>query len=533
MKNELGKVSRPHIHRISTVSEIMVFCLVWAVVQWLSSGNLDGYNDMLENYAWSQSWDWGTHKHPPFFAWVVGVWFSLFPQTDITYRLLSYANVAVALWGVISLARRLGVGALGSTAVLLLMWSFPYSTLAAKFNANSQLLSLWPWTAVWLLASWQERGARAYLFSVLLGLGAAMSMLSKYYSGIFLLGFLCPILLTEQGRRWLKSPRPYLALLVFCLALLPHVLWVIRHDWVTFKYAGDQGGGGTSWGYVLRFALVPLYYWLPAWLGCLTAHGLAVRRQGGRFPGAAHLARLAWRSWQPKGWGDVLFWLAFGPWFLTLIFGIAGAAELSTPWAIPIGYAYSLLWLRNLQKETPQAMPTTAQLLHKAFAPVLALVVLFGLVLALTNANTGRESYYRPNREAAQVIANRWKEKYPDIQLGWASGAWAENTMLAFYALPHVRTLPGFPDEYPTSLSPHKTWESEGGVVICPLGMMTATEPRQAGQSACEQEAQAWLRRHGFPLLMERIEVRRQGWAFPRSLPFAYAMFDVMPSTGR
>lgn len=533
MKNDLGEGVGQSVRRNSSAFEIMVFCLVWAIVQWLSSGNLDGYNDMLENYAWSQSWDWGTHKHPPFFAWVVGVWFSWFPQGDFSYRLLSYANVAVALWGVISLAQRLGMRAQGSTAVLLLMWSFPYSTLAAKFNANAQLLSLWPWTAVWLLASWQERGAKAYFFSVLLGLGAAMSMLSKYYSGIFLLGFLCPTLLTAQGRRWLMSPRPYLALLVFCFALLPHVLWVIRHDWVTFQYAGDQGGGETSWGYVLRFALVPLYYWLPGWLGCLIAFGIALRRQGSSFPGGANLARLAWRSWQPKGWNDVLFWLAFTPWFLSLIFGIAGVAELSTPWAIPIGYAYSLLWLRNLQHEMPLALPVTQGLLHKAFAPVLVLVVMLGLGLTLTNANTGRESYYRPSREVAQVIASRWTERYSDIPLGWSSGAWAENAMLAFYALPRVRTLPGFPDEQPAQVLPHVTWTSEGGVVICPLGRITADEPRRAGETACEQATQGWLRRQGLPLLVDRIEVRRQGWAFPRSVPFAYTVFDVMPSTRR
>ena len=43
---------------------------------------------------------------------------------------------------------------------LLLLWSLPYTNLAGKFNANSQLLSLWPWAAALLLASWQERGWR-------------------------------------------------------------------------------------------------------------------------------------------------------------------------------------------------------------------------------------------------------------------------------------------------------------------------------------------------------------------------------------
>ena len=72
---------------------------MWTVVGWLANGNLDGYFDMLENYAWSQSFSWGTHKHPPFFSWTTGLWFALFPINDGSYRALSYVNVAVGLLG--------------------------------------------------------------------------------------------------------------------------------------------------------------------------------------------------------------------------------------------------------------------------------------------------------------------------------------------------------------------------------------------------------------------------------------------------
>ena len=163
---------------------IAMACLVWACSSWISGGNLDSYNDMLENYAWSQPFLWGTHKHPPFFAWVVGTWFTVFPNTDWAYRLLSYTNVAVGLWGVVSLGRRLGLGGLAHWGALLLLWSFPYTSLAGKFNANSQLLSLWPWAAALLLASWQEKGWRGVWFSTWLGIVAAACMLSKYYSGV-------------------------------------------------------------------------------------------------------------------------------------------------------------------------------------------------------------------------------------------------------------------------------------------------------------------------------------------------------------
>ena len=245
-------------------------CLLWAWMSTVANGNLDSQFDMLENYAWSQSFRWGTHKHPPLFAWVVGAWFAVFPQTDWAYRLLSYANVWVALAGVAALGRRLGLGTLAQWGALLLLWSFPYTTLAGKFNANSQLLPLWPWTAALLLASWRASGWRGGCASVLLGLLAAACMLGKYYSGVFLAGLLAPVFLHPQGRRWLLTPRPWLALAVFALALWPHLDWVAQHGWATLAYAADQNGGQTVWRHVLRFALSPLLYWLPAWLAlCL------------------------------------------------------------------------------------------------------------------------------------------------------------------------------------------------------------------------------------------------------------------------
>ena len=93
--------------------------------------------------------------------------------------------------------------------------------------------------------------------------------------------------------------------------------------------------------YLLRFALAPIFYWLPAWLAvCLVYGFMQARQQGGGW--LRWSARFLRRSWAWQGRGDTLFWLALMPWLATLGFGATGVVELSTPWAIPIGYAFSL-----------------------------------------------------------------------------------------------------------------------------------------------------------------------------------------------
>ncbi|MFM7568706.1 MAG: hypothetical protein ACKO8O_08420 [Betaproteobacteria bacterium] len=139
-----GAIASDRTAWLSVAITVSAYALIWSMAQWLSQPNLDRYHDMLESFAWSQTFEWGSFKHPPFFAWVTGAWFAFMPRTDFAFNLLSYANVAVGLLGVAVLARLAGLGRFAAPAVILLFWCLPYTTLAAKFNANAQLLSVWP-----------------------------------------------------------------------------------------------------------------------------------------------------------------------------------------------------------------------------------------------------------------------------------------------------------------------------------------------------------------------------------------------------
>ncbi|TAN11780.1 MAG: glycosyltransferase family 39 protein [Burkholderiaceae bacterium] len=503
---------------------LAALCAIWAVATWFPNANLDHYHDMLENYAWSQPLRWGTHKHPPFFGWTTGAWFALFPQDDLSYRFLSYFNVFVGLIGVWFLARRLKLGAAAPWAALLLLWTLPYTNLAAKFNANTQLLSIWPWGACLLLASWQETGWRRFWTSIGLGLVAAAAMLSKYYSGLFLAGLLVPALLHRDGRRWFSTWSPYLAVAVFALALVPHVIWSFANGWPTLTYAEEQGGGTVSWHYILHFGLAPLFYWLPAWLAlCLVWAHVHARRSGASWLRTS--GRFLVQSWLPRGRDDVLFWLAFMPWALSIGFALAELVALSTPWAIPIGYAYSVLWLRNLRQLAPEAEPQVLQRLARAWWPVAALVVVLAVVVAVVNARDGNAGYYRPEKVAAQTIVHDWHLRHPGQKLQWVGGDWAGNAMLAFYAQPHLLTVPGLPDSPEARMEQVGDWLHQNGVLLCLRGEVkgsTAPAPTD-----CDQQAAQWLAARGLSSTPHVVRAERSGWRFPHPRAWDYAVYDV------
>ena len=68
----------------SVLFMVVVSCLVWTLMQKVAYPPLDSRHDMLENFGWSQLATWGTHKHPPFFSWVVGAWFWVMPHKAVS-----------------------------------------------------------------------------------------------------------------------------------------------------------------------------------------------------------------------------------------------------------------------------------------------------------------------------------------------------------------------------------------------------------------------------------------------------------------
>ena len=56
-----------------------LFVLIWTVYGVISASPAAIHNDMAEAYAWGREFQLGYEKHPPFWAWIAGLWFEVFP----------------------------------------------------------------------------------------------------------------------------------------------------------------------------------------------------------------------------------------------------------------------------------------------------------------------------------------------------------------------------------------------------------------------------------------------------------------------
>src|SRR5215475_11561725 len=106
--SDVGVRVRMLLHpRWVLVLAFVLFCLlhtaIWTLYATLSNeGAL--HRDMIEAYSWGREFQLGYYKHPPFWSWIAGAWFEVFPRTNWAFYLLATLNSAIAIAGVWQLA---------------------------------------------------------------------------------------------------------------------------------------------------------------------------------------------------------------------------------------------------------------------------------------------------------------------------------------------------------------------------------------------------------------------------------------------
>jgi Dolichyl-phosphate-mannose-protein mannosyltransferase len=481
-----------HQFRLFIVMHVIVWTL-FATISY-SSGSL--FHDMTETWAWGKEFQLGYYKHPPFYAWVTGLWFQVFPRQDWCFFLLSAVNVAVGLTGVWFLAGRFLAGWTRLAAVLLLAFVPFYNLEAIKFNANAILLSTWPWTAYFFIRSIDSGTMRQ---GALFGATAAISLLSKYFSLYLLACCLIAALLHPDARKYFRSSAPYAAVAVCALMVAPHIWWEINQDWPALHYASKQIG--YPYFYVL-------YHVVNTVLICMAYQTIAVaavfvcfRNQTVTLLGCAARSLLK----RENLW---LVALAFGPFVLTLLSGIAGAI-ISTRFMIPVFFMMPIAILSaapfELTLDRFQSMVRIAK--------VLAVVVL----VASPGVTVGRfvrqrDTVKEPRRELAVEVTRLWHEAF-GIPLRIASASEAYGHAIAFYSV-------DAPSEFTDLRSDRSPWITPARIAA--EGLLVACIE---GDQACIVSAQLFSNSESE---RTKIALARTFFAW-RSPPVSFEVFMIPP----
>ncbi|KAK42742.1 glycosyltransferase [Caballeronia jiangsuensis] len=401
-----------------------VHAIVWIICAWLSRGNLDIQGDMIENYVWGIEWQAGYAKHPPLFAWITAAWFRVFPHTDIAYFALSATNSMIGLLGIVALSRCFVPRRLATIAGLAMAVSPLYSNLAIKFNANSVLLSVWPWTAYFFVRYMQTRSWRE---AIAVGALAAAAVLGKYFSIVLLIALFIAMLVRPAWRARLFDWRVLLVAATGAIVLAPHIHWLVVNRFPTLTYA-DERTGGTILAAVARFGVYTL-----AQIGYLALSFIVtlvlVRER------RSQAARLMAASVTKPSLNPDLWWLALGPLIVVGMIAVLSRTQMASVWGMAQWFAIVPLWLAVLDRAGFTFRPERAvRTLACYWLIVFVATAAIGYMGALRNTDDAAE----PRAELAEAAHALWNQRFRrDIPVVAGSGHEAQS--IAFYSNGNTR----------------------------------------------------------------------------------------------
>jgi 4-amino-4-deoxy-L-arabinose transferase-like glycosyltransferase len=230
----LGALSDSKRCERTIVGVLLAYVAAWTLYGVLAKGGQDINYDTAELIAWSREPALGYPKHPPLPTWLVWAWFEVFPLADWAFYLLAIASAALALWIAWRLSDRVLAPERRILGLAVLSLVPFYNFHALKFDHNAALLPLWAVATLCFVRSFETRSLG---WAALAGVGAAAAMLGKYWSIFLLVGLGLAALVDPRRAAYFRSGAPWITAAVGAALLVPHMAWLVAHDFIPFSYA--------------------------------------------------------------------------------------------------------------------------------------------------------------------------------------------------------------------------------------------------------------------------------------------------------
>lgn len=358
--------------------------------------------------------------------------------------------IGISLGSIYLIGRRV-LGPRRAILVVFAMMLYPLFIGAKSdhFNTYQVLLAVLP-LAIWLfLRAYDRPTVKA---GIALGLAGAAAMLTIYSAAFGLTGVALAAVLHPGRRKFFGSPAPYIAVIVFLLALTPHVVWLIHNHFSTLRWADGFIGNVSYRGHVAvylgqHFGLLAFCLIVPAI--ALWPWRLRRRRNEAPHPGERALILI------------ITAVLVGGPALAGLMLNVSLKPDWGNPlfFLIPVAVA-SLL---------PQLLVTRQAVVKAAWV---AAIFAAGLLVGAPGYAWARfrtlpdDGVYQPFIEAAAEITRLWHDRFhsrfPIVVSGFDVAA-----PIVFYSADHPKMFADFDPDYSPWIDYPSELERKGYVGVC------------------------------------------------------------------
>ena len=368
---------------------LILHLFLWTLVPSISNINLP--LDTIEALAWGSNLEWGFSKHPPFSAFAVEIFYTIFGSNDWAYYLLSQIFVIVSLIYVWKFSNEIFDEKIYSLlSVLTLSGIYYYNFTTPEFNVNVSQLPFWALTVYFF---WKSINSNNRINWILFGIFSALGFLSKYlFIYILLAIFFYFILNIKIYKKFITN---YLLSIAISLAILtPHFIWLFKNNFITIVYGLNRSAlTNTTWIDHLENPLVFIFKQILILIPFLIMIFILLKKFNFKF-------NLKNRK--------NLFLISINliPIILILFTSIVSGAKIRTMWMTPFYLFFGTLFIEIFRKNI-DLKKIRKFLIFFLFLFILSPAIYLGISIYDKNKRTDF-----PGKEIARLVQNKWNDNF-------------------------------------------------------------------------------------------------------------------------
>ena len=368
---------------------LILHLFLWTLVPSISNINLP--LDTIEALAWGSNLEWGFSKHPPFSAFAVEIFYTIFGSNDWAYYLLSQIFVIVSLIYVWKFSNEIFDEKIYSLlSVLTLSGIYYYNFTTPEFNVNVSQLPFWALTVYFF---WKSINSNNRINWILFGIFSALGFLSKYlFIYILLAIFFYFILNIKIYKKFITN---YLLSIAISLAILtPHFIWLFKNNFITIFYGLNRSAlTNTTWVDHLENPLVFIFKQILILIPFFIMIFILLKKFNFKF-------NLKNRK--------NLFLISINliPIILILFTSIVSGAKIRTMWMTPFYLFFGTLFIEIFRKNI-DLKKIRKFLIFFLFLFILSPAIYLGISIYDKNKRTDF-----PGKEIARLVQNKWNDNF-------------------------------------------------------------------------------------------------------------------------
>ncbi len=216
------------------IGVLTIFKLIYTI--WL-----DVIPDEAYYYLWGQHLQLSYFDHPPMIAYAFAFLSLFFKSIPFVVHLLPILLGAATSIYAYYLAKNLFGELIAFT--FLVVSNFTLVMFAGSIIATPDTLMIFFLTAG--LFHFHKATTNGNLLQwILVGIFFGLGLLSKYVTVLMFPALFLYLIFTPQ-RTWLKTVKPYIALLISLVLFLPVIIWNMQNNWISFSFQFSHGVGGS------------------------------------------------------------------------------------------------------------------------------------------------------------------------------------------------------------------------------------------------------------------------------------------------